>query len=174
MGIPLSIVIAVLRFHLYDLDLIIRRTLLYAVLTGLLVGIFALSVFVIQRVIGGFVGEDSPLGVAASTLLIAALFNPLPASPRADRSAVVPEQVRRPKGHRRFRRHCAERGGHEPALLRSARCRWTGRSGPRSKGCGSRERRARRPDREPIDCQRVSDIRLKKRRARSVVGLTRT
>ncbi len=46
-------------------------------LTGLLVGIFALSVFVIQGVIGGFVGEDSPLVVAASTLLIAALFNPL-------------------------------------------------------------------------------------------------
>ncbi len=77
MGIPVSIAVAVLRFHLYDLDRIIRRTLLYAVLTGLLIGIFALSVFVIQRVIGGFVGEDSPLGVAASTLLIAALFNPL-------------------------------------------------------------------------------------------------
>ena len=77
MGIPISITVAVLRFHLYDLDRIIRRTLLYAVLTGLLLGIFALSVFVLQRVIGGFVGEDSPLGVAASTLLIAALFNPL-------------------------------------------------------------------------------------------------
>lgn len=77
MGIPISIAIAVLRFHLYDLDLIIRRTLLYAMLTGLLVGTFALSVFVIQRVIGGFVGEDSALGIATSTLLIAALFNPL-------------------------------------------------------------------------------------------------
>jgi hypothetical protein len=77
MGIPVSIAVAVLRFHLYDLDRIIRRTLLYAVLTGLLIGIFALSVFVIQRVIGGFVGEDSPLVVAVSTLLIAALFNPL-------------------------------------------------------------------------------------------------
>jgi hypothetical protein len=77
MAIPVSIAIAVLRFHLYDIDLIIRRTLLYAVLSGLLVGIFALSVFVIQSVIGGVVGEDSPLVVASSTLLIAALFNPL-------------------------------------------------------------------------------------------------
>jgi hypothetical protein len=77
MGIPVAIAVAVLRFHLYDLDRIIRRTLLYAVLTGLLVGIFALSVFLIQRVIGGFVGEDSALGIATSTLLIAALFNPL-------------------------------------------------------------------------------------------------
>lgn len=77
MGIPVAIAIAVLRFHLYDIDLIIRRTLLYAVLTGLLVGIFALSVFLMQTVVGGLVGEDSPLGVAASTLLIAALFNPL-------------------------------------------------------------------------------------------------
>ena len=77
MGIPVSIAVAVLRFHLYDLDRIIRRTLLYAVLTGLLIGIFALSVFVIQGVVGGVVGEDSPLGVAVSTLLVAALFNPL-------------------------------------------------------------------------------------------------
>jgi hypothetical protein len=77
MGIPISIAVAVLRFHLYDLDRIIRRTLVYAVLTGLLVGIFALSVFLIQRVIGGLVGEDSALGIATSTLLIAALFNPL-------------------------------------------------------------------------------------------------
>ena len=77
MGIPVSIAVAVLRFHLYDLDRIIRRTLLYAVLTGLLIGIFALSVFVIQGIVGGVVGEDSPLGVAVSTLLVAALFNPL-------------------------------------------------------------------------------------------------
>ncbi len=77
MGIPVSIAVAVLKFHLYDLDRIIRRTLLYAVLTGLLIGIFALSIFVLQTVIGGIVGEDSPLAVATSTLLIAALFNPL-------------------------------------------------------------------------------------------------
>ena len=77
MGIPVSIAVAVLKFHLYDLDRIIRRTLLYAVLTGLLIGIFALSVFIIQGVVGGVVGEDSPLGVAVSTLLVAALFNPL-------------------------------------------------------------------------------------------------
>jgi len=77
MGIPASIAVAVLRFHLYDLDRIIRRTLLYAVLTGLLIGIFAMSVFVIRGVVGGIVGEDSPLGVAVSTLLVAALFNPL-------------------------------------------------------------------------------------------------
>jgi hypothetical protein len=77
MGIPVSVAVAVLRFHLYDLDRVIRRTLLYAVLTGLLIGIFALSVFLIQSVVGSLVGEDSPLGVAASTLLIAALFNPL-------------------------------------------------------------------------------------------------
>ncbi len=77
MGIPVSVTVAVLKFHLYDLDRIIRRTLLYAVLTGLLLGIFALSVFVLQNVIGGVVGEDSPLGVATATLLIAALFNPL-------------------------------------------------------------------------------------------------
>lgn len=77
MGIPVSIAVAVLRFHLYDLDRIVRRTLVYTVLTGLLIGIFALSVFVMQTVIGGVIAEDSALGVATSTLLIAALFNPL-------------------------------------------------------------------------------------------------
>ncbi|HEU4917343.1 MAG TPA: hypothetical protein VFV13_12355 [Acidimicrobiia bacterium] len=77
MGIPVSIAIAVLRFHLYDLGRVIRRTLLYAVLSGLLVGIFILSVFLVRTTIGGLVGEDSALGIAVSTLLVAALFNPL-------------------------------------------------------------------------------------------------
>ena len=77
MGIPVSIAIAVLRFHLYDLDRVIRRTLLYTVLTGLLIGIFILSVFLVQTTIGGLVGEGSALGIAVSTLLVAALFNPL-------------------------------------------------------------------------------------------------
>jgi hypothetical protein len=77
MGIPVSIAIAILRFHLYDLDRVIRRTLLYTVLTGLLIGIFILSVFLVQTTIGGLVGEDSALGIAVSTLLVAALFNPL-------------------------------------------------------------------------------------------------
>jgi hypothetical protein len=77
MGIPVSIGIAILRHRLFDIDLIIRRTLLYAVITGLLVGVYALSVFVLQNLVGGVVGENSPLTVAVSTLLIAALFNPL-------------------------------------------------------------------------------------------------
>jgi hypothetical protein len=76
-GIPVSIGIAILRYRLFDIDLIIRRTLLYAVLTGLLIGVYGLSVFVLQNLVGGFVGEGSPLVVAGSTLLIAALFNPL-------------------------------------------------------------------------------------------------
>jgi hypothetical protein len=77
LGIPVSIGIAVLRYRLFDIDLIIRRTLLYAVVTGLLIGVYALSVFVLQNLVGGVIGEGSPLTVAFSTLLIAALFNPL-------------------------------------------------------------------------------------------------
>jgi len=76
-GVPVSIGIAVLRYRLFDIDLIIRKTLLYAAVTGLLVGVYALSVFVLQTLVGDIVGEGSPLTVATSTLLIAALFNPL-------------------------------------------------------------------------------------------------
>ena len=170
MGIPVSIAVAVLKFHLYDLDRIIRRTLLYAVLTGLLIGIFALSVFVIQGVVGGVVGEDSPLGVAVSTLLVAALFNPLRRRLQdLIDSRLYREQIRRPEGYRRLRRHRSERGGHEPALGRSARC---GR--PNGPAVASRavDQRGRDPGR--LTGQVTSAISRRKRRALSVVGLTRT
>jgi hypothetical protein len=77
MSIPVSIGIAVLRYRLFDIDLIIRRTLVYTVLTGTLIGIYVGSVVILQNLIGGAIGEQSPLTVAASTLLIASLFNPV-------------------------------------------------------------------------------------------------
>lgn len=73
--IPIAIAVAVLRYRLFDIDLIIRRTLLYALLTGLLVLVYLGSVVALQSLFRGV--QDSSLSVAASTLLITALFNPL-------------------------------------------------------------------------------------------------
>jgi hypothetical protein len=72
-GIPLACVVAVLRYRLYDLDRIISRTVAYAVVTGLLIGVYAGLVLLATQVIG----ITSPVAVAGATLAAAALFGPL-------------------------------------------------------------------------------------------------
>jgi hypothetical protein len=72
-AVPLSIGVAVLKYHLFDIDRIISRTLAYAIVTGLLVGVYAGIVLLATRV----VSITAPVAVAASTLAAAALFNPL-------------------------------------------------------------------------------------------------
>ena len=64
---------AILRYRLYDIDRIISRTLAYAIVTGLLIGLYAGLVLLATRVLSFHV----PVAVAASTLAAAALFNPL-------------------------------------------------------------------------------------------------
>src|SRR5215204_423871 len=76
-AIPISIGIAILRYHLYDIDIIINRTLVYGTLTALLAGVYFGVVTVTQRLFVLLTGEKSTLAVVASTLLIAALFTPL-------------------------------------------------------------------------------------------------
>ena len=73
LGLPIGIGIGILRYRLYDIDRLISRTLSYALLTGLLVGVFIGLVLLTTRVLP----FSSPVGVAASTLLAAALFSPL-------------------------------------------------------------------------------------------------
>ena len=73
LGLPIGIGIGITRYRLYDIDRFISRTLSYALLTGLLVGVFAGLVLLTTRVLP----FSSPVGVAASTLAALALFNPL-------------------------------------------------------------------------------------------------
>jgi hypothetical protein len=75
--IPLSIGVAVLRSHLFDIDVVINRTLVYGSLTAALVALYFGGIVVSQRLFVLLTGEKSTLAVVASTLLIAALFTPL-------------------------------------------------------------------------------------------------
>ena len=72
-ALPVSIGIAILRYRLYDIDRIISRTLAYAIVTGLLVGVYAGLVLLATQVLS----FRTPVAVAASTLAAAALFNPV-------------------------------------------------------------------------------------------------
>jgi hypothetical protein len=76
-SIPIATGVAILRYRLYDIDAIINRTLVYGSLTVILVGLYFGGIVVLQRVFVLLTGERSTLAVVTSTLLIAALFNPL-------------------------------------------------------------------------------------------------
>jgi hypothetical protein len=76
-GLPVAVGIAILRYRLYDIDLIINRTLVYGSLTVMLAGIYLGGVVLLQSLFRTFAGGDSQFAVVASTLAIAALFNPL-------------------------------------------------------------------------------------------------
>jgi len=75
--VPLSLSIGVLRYRLYDIDVLINRTLVYGSLTAMLVALYFVGIVVLQRAFVLLTGQQSTLAVVASTLLIAALFTPL-------------------------------------------------------------------------------------------------
>ncbi len=75
--IPISIAVAVLRYRLYDIDILINRTLVYGTLTATLIALYFGGIVLMQSLFVILTGQQSTLAVVASTLPIAALFNPL-------------------------------------------------------------------------------------------------
>ena len=76
-GVPVAIGFAVLKYRLYDIDLLINRALVYGSLTAMLILVYVGGVVGLQAVFRGLTGQESTLAVVASTLAIAALFGPL-------------------------------------------------------------------------------------------------
>lgn len=74
--VPVAIGVAILRYHLYEIDRIISRTVTYGAVTGILVLVFVGTILVSQTVLSGFFSGNS-VAVAASTLVVTALFQPL-------------------------------------------------------------------------------------------------
>jgi hypothetical protein len=75
--LPVAAGIAILRYRLYDIDLIINRTLVYGSLTVVLILLYMGGVVALQGIFRVLTGQESQLAIVASTLVIAALFNPL-------------------------------------------------------------------------------------------------
>jgi hypothetical protein len=76
-AVPIAVGFAVLKYRLYDIDVLINRTLVYGSLTVTLALVYFGGIVLLQTLFVALTGEKSTLAVVASTLLIAALFNPL-------------------------------------------------------------------------------------------------
>jgi hypothetical protein len=75
LALPVSMGVAILKYRLYDIDRIVSRTVAYAIVTGLLIGVYAALVLLATRALP--VSLSTPVAVACATLVAAALFNPL-------------------------------------------------------------------------------------------------
>lgn len=77
MGLPIAVGVAILRYRLYDIDVIVNLTLVYGSLTATLAATYFGGVVLLQGAFRALTGQGSQLAIVASTLLIAALFGPL-------------------------------------------------------------------------------------------------
>ena len=77
LGFPIAITVAILKHRVFDIDLVIRKTVAYAVLSALLAFLYFGTVLLLQNVFESATGQRSPVVIVISTLVIAALFSPL-------------------------------------------------------------------------------------------------
>ena len=77
LAIPLSIGFSISRYRLYDIDVLINRTLVYGTLTVLLALVYFGLIFVLQYLLRGIISQNNDVAIVVSTLAIAALFQPL-------------------------------------------------------------------------------------------------
>ena len=94
LAIPIAAAFAIFKRRLYDIDLVINRTLVYGSLTALLASTYLALVILFQLVLAPLT-ESSGLAVAGSTLAVAGLFRPARPHPGRCRQALLPQQVRR-------------------------------------------------------------------------------
>jgi two-component system NarL family sensor kinase len=76
-GFPLAVGIAILKYRLYDIDLLINRTLVYVPLTGIIAGIFAASITLSQKLFVALTGQQSEAATVLTTLIVVAAFDPI-------------------------------------------------------------------------------------------------
>jgi hypothetical protein len=77
LAVPTSFVIAVLYEHVFDIDIIIRRTLVYVPLTAILAGLYSASVTLFQKLFIASTGQKSDAAIVMSTLILASVFTPI-------------------------------------------------------------------------------------------------